>query len=227
MKEYEKIWSIINDDEVDQYDAIRMLKKFYYKSNFVLLDLGCGNGSLMNKIATIIQGDVDYYGLDIESSPEVLSRNEESNRFFTYDGINIPFPEEQFDVVFCKQVLEHVRHPDMVISQVARVMKKGAFFIGSVSYLEPYHSFSIYNFTPYGLVTICEDHGLSCVDLKPGIDGLAMIERSLVHRSNFPKNFWESSPQNEYIKADKKLSKKQAINRMLQITAQIVFAFKK
>lgn len=227
MSEYSKIYSIINADEVCQYNASHMLKKYFYKKDVKFLDLGCGKGTLLSQINGFLESSVDYIGIDIESSPEVESRDVKSEHFVTFDGVNIPFPDNCFDVVFCKQVLEHVRNPDLLIAEVFRVMKKDAFFIGSVSYLEPYHSFSIFNFTPYGLVTICNDHGLDCVDLKPGIDGAAMITRSLIGRSIFPSSFWTLSPENEYIMANKSFSKKQKINRMLQVTGQIVFAFKK
>ena len=72
--------------------------------------------------------------------------------------------------MFSRQVFEHVRHPDALMREVARVLKPGGVFFGSVAYLEPYHSRSIFNFTPYGLMTVLGNAGLRLSELRPGID---------------------------------------------------------
>lgn len=40
--------------------------------------------------------------------------------------------------------------PESLLADVTRVLRPGGAFVGSVSCLEPYHSFSYWNFTPYG-----------------------------------------------------------------------------
>jgi SAM-dependent methyltransferase len=42
-----------------------------------------------------------------------------------YDGANIPFPDEQFDVVFSSNVLEHIPHVDSFQKEIQRVLKPG------------------------------------------------------------------------------------------------------
>lgn len=73
----------------------------------------------------------------------------------------MPFDDGTFDVVFCRQVLEHVRHPDDVIAEVSRILRPGGIFVGSVSQLEPYHNHSIFNWTSYGVVSVFEAYGLT------------------------------------------------------------------
>jgi len=65
------------------------------------------------------------------------------------------------------------------MAEVCRVLRPGGHFVGSLSYLEPYHSFSIFNFTPYGLFRVLTDNGLTPLEIRPGTEGLAMIFRQL------------------------------------------------
>jgi len=44
-------------------------------------------------------------------------------------GENLPFQNSTFDVVFCCDVLEHVRDLPEVISEISRVLKNGGIFI--------------------------------------------------------------------------------------------------
>ena len=110
-----------------------------------VLDLGCGAGRTVD-IFRRLDPEVDWRGLDLESSPEVDKRTRKDASFYTYDGVHIPFDDAIFDIVFSHQVFEHVRHPEALLEEVTRVLKPGAAFIGSVSALEPYHSFSLWNY---------------------------------------------------------------------------------
>jgi ubiquinone/menaquinone biosynthesis C-methylase UbiE len=162
------------------------------------LDLGCGDGrgsDLLNQILP----NLSYYGLDIFDSPEVSKRDRFDLNFCSYDGVNIPFSDECFDLIFSKQVLEHVRYPDKVISEVARVLKHDRFFVGSVSQLEPYHSHSIFNWTGYGIVQVFESHGLEVIQLAPGIDGVTLTLRRILGPEQFNAFFSRESLFNYYI----------------------------
>src|SRR3546814_689855 len=162
----------IPSDTSTQVDIFKMidLNRGKFLDNGAVLDLGAGTGSSYDRLRKRWP-NLNYVGLDIEGSPEVESRTRRDLRFEVYDGRTMPFSDEQFDVVFCKQVLEHVRHPDDVISEVVRVLKKDGVFIGSVSQLEPYHSHSIFNWTSFGIVQVFESHGLRVQQLRPGVDG--------------------------------------------------------
>ncbi len=90
-------------------------------------------------------GRFDWTGVDIGDSAEHLSRKPDAPPVDVYDGVTLPYPDASFDVIWCKQVLEHVRQPDAVIAEVARCLRPDGLFVGSVSQLEPYHSRSIFN----------------------------------------------------------------------------------
>lgn len=187
-------------DTAAQVDVFRMidLNKAEFVNRQLVLDLGAGTGESYERLRQQIPG-MRYVGLDIEDSPEVEIRTRKDLDFKTYNGRTMPFAENHFDVVFCKQVLEHVRYPDEVIGEVARVLKSGGIFVGSVSQLEPYHSHSIFNWTAYGLVKVLESHGLTVTQLRPGIDGITLTMRRIISREKFGEFFRFESIFNHFI----------------------------
>ena len=139
-----------------------------------IMDLGCGTGNSL-ELFHKSNPDIQWVGLDIGDSPEVQSRVRRDGKFVTYDGRRIPFAENTFDVIYCKQVLEHVRYPQNLIGEVQRVLKPHGYFIGSTSHLEPYHSYSYWNYTPFGFSVLVRDAGLRLLEIRPSIDAFSML----------------------------------------------------
>ncbi|MEJ2628656.1 MAG: class I SAM-dependent methyltransferase [bacterium] len=170
-----------------------------------VLDLGCGQGNSL-KDFTELNDKIDWYGIDIEKSPEVLSRAETNERFITFDGINIPFEKGYFDLIYCRQVFEHVKNPRELLKEVNRVLKPGGYFIGSTSHLEPFHSYSYWNYTPFGFSVLLEEAKLKLIELRPGIDSITLILRRSIKSRKLFKIFWRiESPLNFLISVTGKL----------------------
>jgi SAM-dependent methyltransferase len=168
-----------------------------------VLDLGCGSGSSVD-LFRARDPDVQWIGLDVPASPEARGRTRADARFETYDGVSIPFGEASFDLVYCKQVLEHVRDPQPLLVDVRRVLAPGGFLAGSTSQLEPFHSLSLWNYTPLGFCELSRGAGLTVVELRPGIDALALIARRLVRSGRCVDAQWarwwgSRSPLNRLI----------------------------
>lgn len=168
-----------------------------------VLDLGCGSGSSVDFFRARAPG-VHWVGLDVPGSPEAATRTRTDATFETFDGVSIPFEDSSFDLVYCKQVLEHVRHPAPLLSEVRRVLRVGGFLAGSTSQLEPFHSLSVWNYTPFGLASLIRDAGLELVEVRPGIDALTLIARRLVPRGRPFDRWWagwwgRQSPLNRVI----------------------------
>lgn len=145
------------------------------------LDFGCGDGRGLD-LAKALRPGISYHGVDIEGSPEVESRTRQDGDFRSYNGVDLPYGDESFDVVYSRQVFEHVRHPDLVVREIKRVLRPGGTFVGSLSNLEPYHSYSIFNYTPYGLYRLIDDNGLTLRVMRPGIEGTSLMIRQLSQR---------------------------------------------
>jgi SAM-dependent methyltransferase len=157
----------------------KLLTSFPPNTPVKVVDLGCGTGTSYNEFKLTRQ-DINWIGLDIADSPEVRLRVRNDLNFKTYDGLNLPFPDNSVDLIYSHQVFEHVRYPEGLLHEVKRVLKEGGFFIGSTSCLEPYHSYSLWNYTPLGFITILKSAGFDSIIIKPGIDCLTLIIRRLL-----------------------------------------------
>jgi SAM-dependent methyltransferase len=154
-----------------------------------VMDLGCGRGDSVDLFRAVNPG-VRWVGVDIEESPEVDGRTRADAEFVTFDGRRLPFDDASFEVVYCKQVLEHVQHPHELLREVARVLQPGGWFAGSTSQLEAFHSHSIFNWTPYGFTVAAEDAGLEVVELRPVIDGFTLVAWRALGLPRFFHRWW-------------------------------------
>ena len=95
----------------------------------VVLDIGCRDCKLTKHFAInniIIGLDIDYDALIYCKKvgiPYVI------NADISY---GLPFNDHIFDAVICGEVLEHVVIPEIILSEIKRVLKKGGKFVGSV-----------------------------------------------------------------------------------------------
>ena len=192
-----------------------------------VLDVGCGTGR-SERVFRSLGRDLVWTGVDIVASPAVDRRTPGSNRrLVAFDGIELPFASDGFDLIYSNQVLEHVRHPERLLREIRRVLKPGAAFVGGTSNLEPYHALSYWNFTPFGFKTIVEDAGMQLVEMRPGIDGPTLIERQVRGRPDELNRFFkETSPLNERIIGSKRHrpgAVRQMNDRMLQFCGHFGF----
>ena len=88
-------------------------------------DVGCGTGRSVEMFRSLAPS-ARWVGVDLPDSPEVRMRTRSDAEFHVFDGLNLPFEEASFDVVYCAQVLEHARHPESLLIDVARVLSRGA-----------------------------------------------------------------------------------------------------
>ncbi|MDY0003641.1 MAG: class I SAM-dependent methyltransferase [Polyangia bacterium] len=141
-----------------------------------LLDFGCGTGA---QRARCEQLGFTWEGLDIPDSTESKARRSD-DRVFNYAGLDVPFGDSSFDVVLAIQSLEHIQDPNLTFREIGRILKPGGRFIGSVSYLEGYHSNSTFNFTPYGFKRQLERGGMLLTRIHPEVDAFSLIFRRLM-----------------------------------------------
>ena len=166
-----------------------------------VMDLGCGRGDSADLFRRH-RPDVEWIGVDIAGSQEVQQRRRMDATFVTYDGDRVPFPDGVFDLIYSRQVLEHVPDPPGHLHEIARLLRAGGAFIGSTSQLEPYHSMSYWNFTPVGFVALAKRAGLRVVELRPGIDGVTLSLRTYLGRPSGFDAWWiTDSPLNQEIDA--------------------------
>ena len=213
----------VPDDHSKQVNAFKVAEYLFRKNearSAVVLDLGCGEGNSVDFFRSLAP-EVKWFGIDLESSPEVDRRKRKDASFIDFDGTKIPFENNYFDIVFCHQVLEHVRYPAVLLKEVERVLKPNGYFVGSTSQLEPYHSLSTWNYTPYGFHLLLSEAGLEFLEVRPGIDALTLIMRVGLGRPAFFSRWWnQESPLNSLIGLIGRLIKKN--NRQINF-AKLMF----
>jgi len=153
-----------------------------------IIDLGCGDGRGVDRIRSVYP-EAQYLVIDIETSDERKSRTRTDAEFVAFDGVNIPREDSSFDMVYCVQVFEHVRHPDKLVTDILRVLKPGGYFVVSLSGIEPYHSHSIFNSTPYGWFTVLSDNGFLIKTMRAGADGHSLLMRNFAFRTGDKDQF--------------------------------------
>jgi len=219
-------------DHSRQTTAVSCVRKIIRENKNIktMMDLGCGAGKSVDFFHRL-NSEINWVGLDIEDSPQVNRRTRNDVEFCSYDGINIPFEDNYFDLIYSNQVMEHVRNPRELLKEVARVLKPNGYFVGSTSQLETYHSFSVWNFTPYGFKILIEDAELQLTEIRPSIDGLTMLLRTGFGRPNFFGRWWrKESPLNKLIGLIGRMSKKnhrQINSAKLLLCGQFTFIVRK
>lgn len=98
-----------------------------------VLDLGCGNGRLLQIFKEI---DVDYTGVDSsEKLIEIAKKTYPNTKFEVADALNLPFPSNHFDKVYSIAVLHHIPSHELrkyFLEGVRRVLKPEGLFILTV-----------------------------------------------------------------------------------------------
>ena len=103
----------------------RIMKSLNLFPNARVLDIGCGDGRILNKL--VAQYRVRGFGADISSNQlrENLKNNPFGHSYYHADAEKLPFQDNTFDFVICLDVLEHLSSPRECISEICRTLKQG------------------------------------------------------------------------------------------------------
>jgi SAM-dependent methyltransferase len=82
------------------------------------------------------------------------------------DAEAIPVEDSTFDVVVTQETLEHVRHPDVAMREIFRVLKPGGHLYCQLPFIIGYHPgpFDFLRFTKEGIHTLAENAGFQVED---------------------------------------------------------------
>lgn len=131
-----------------------------------VLDVGCADAWARTMLV-----DCEYIGLDYPTT--AISMYRTSPDVFA-DGKAIPFADGSFDTVLLLEVLEHVREPDQVLREIARVLKPAGTLLLSMPFLYPLHDapHDYQRYTEHGLRQAVSAAGLVTGELVPRAPGL-------------------------------------------------------
>ncbi|ACC80558.1 Methyltransferase type 11 [Nostoc punctiforme PCC 73102] len=96
-----------------------------------VLDIGCGTGRLLERLATQFP-DLRGTGLDFSANMLRLARQSNHHRprliYIEGKAESLPFADGQFDAVFSTISFLHYLEPKQVLSEIARVLSPGGRF---------------------------------------------------------------------------------------------------
>lgn len=101
-----------------------------------ILELGCGEGKTLVS-ARMLRKASELIGIDI------IPRTENHDELDCYlqgdiDILEIPYPDEYFDVIVCADVLEHLVDPWQVMKRLASLLRPGGLLIASIPNVRNY-----------------------------------------------------------------------------------------
>jgi SAM-dependent methyltransferase len=155
-------------DWVDlQYSLlINDLKAVAPKTHGRLLDVGCGEKPYEYIFRPYV---TEYIGVEYAptfSGTQTSARSTKPD--FLYDGKTLPFESRSFDAVISMQVLEHTPEPQVVLNEMARVVKKDGLVLVSVPFSFRLHEEpnDYFRYTLHGLRAMFDAAGLEVEEIR-------------------------------------------------------------
>lgn len=147
-------------------DIESMVKKYQFKGS--ILDIGCGQKPyryLFKKADKYLGIDFKNYSINKDfkgGGPDLYFENDYLKTFC------LNFDNESFDHVVSFQVLEHHKDPAKMISEMARVTKRGGYLMISAPFLAGIHEEpnDYQRFTKYGLIELCKKNNCRVIEIR-------------------------------------------------------------
>lgn len=125
--------------KLDYPDPSEINKLFEPLKKKAILDIGCGIGISLLPFGPQLRDTPNMIGLD--SSLAVLKRAQELQhqqglpplQLVYGDVQNLPFPDQQFDLVLARHMLYHVPDIPKAVSEIARVLKPTGLFMATAN----------------------------------------------------------------------------------------------
>jgi SAM-dependent methyltransferase len=163
-----KLRSSLNHSDVDVASRlmVNLIARFYESSvkkyaSGHLLDLGCGNVPLYQTYKECV---TDNTCADWENS---LHKNQHID---CYTDLNkpLPFADDSFNTLILSDVLEHIKNPEVLWSEMHRVLASGGYLLLNVPFYYWLHEEpnDYYRYTKYRLQSFAEEAGFSVTKLE-------------------------------------------------------------
>jgi SAM-dependent methyltransferase len=113
--------------KVDPSSWVKCYFDQYLSTASKVLDVGTGSGILAAEIAGKYP-EKTVVGVDISETRLKHAREHHKKPNLSFECANstdLPFPDETFDLVYSRLMLEYLRHPEAAVCEMARVCKSG------------------------------------------------------------------------------------------------------
>lgn len=127
-------------DHTQNYIYDPIIRLIGGRKDIKILDLGCGNGSLANKLIGL---GYDVYGVDASSSGIEIAKQKNPNRFFCYNLSEGNIPNDlaniSFDLIISTEVIEHLYSPKSFVKLCQEILQTGKY--KEIIFTTPYHGY--------------------------------------------------------------------------------------
>ena len=119
-KIYDSKWSFYIDASADE-----TIRRLSLTPTTRVLDVGCGTGALLEKLA--LRGGLVLHGIDPVPEMLAVARGKLPETVSLQPGWaeEIPHPSHDFDVVVCSSIFHYIREPEKALLEMRRVLKPG------------------------------------------------------------------------------------------------------
>jgi len=90
-----------------------------------ILEIGAGDGSILQRLSDLQFGDA-LYAIEISKTAVEVIRRRNIQRLVEcalFDGYNIPYEDNRFDLVVLSHVVEHLEYPRKMLYEASRVAR--------------------------------------------------------------------------------------------------------
>lgn len=133
--------SEINDNRHYNYDSFPSAERIEYpiilqmvKKNSRVIDLGCGNGSLLEKL--IKEKNVTAQGIELSKSGVEICKKKGLNVSEGRIDVVLPFNDEEFDYAICNVTIQMVMYPEILLKEMKRVARYQIISVPNFAYFK-------------------------------------------------------------------------------------------
>jgi len=136
---------LISNIPLRVYETLNLLEPDEYSKHDIIIDVGCGEFAILEKLLSIHVNSPILLALDIDMQALIKAKNSSlpNVNFIRADARALPFRSKCVDKVFALELVEHLPKGTELsfFREVSRVLKERGYFILSV----PNHSIFIIN----------------------------------------------------------------------------------
>ncbi len=143
-----------------------------------ILDVGAGEAPWRGWLPA----DTTYLGIDVENSDDFGMGRARTDVVY-YDGNEMPFDDASFEGVLCVEVLEHASDPELLLTEISRLLTDGGRLLLTVPWSARRHHipYDFQRFTPERLKILLVNSGFNQIEiLERGTDVGAIANKLIV-----------------------------------------------
>jgi ubiquinone/menaquinone biosynthesis C-methylase UbiE len=115
----------------------QVISRLEAKEDIRFLDIGCGTGWAVGQVAKLVDGQGQFYGVDLSTKMVEKAQENFSDmnnfHFLQANAESIPLDADSFDRIICTNSFHHYLHPDLALREMHRLLKIG----GKLFILDP------------------------------------------------------------------------------------------